>query len=76
MAQDAITVRSAEATNADAIRALTREAYAKWVPVIGREPKPMIADYVDALRRHRFDLLCVGAAGARSSQGVWAETMD
>jgi GNAT superfamily N-acetyltransferase len=60
MQQDAITVRSAEATDADAIRALTREAYAKWVPVIGREPKPMTADYVDAVGRHRFDLLYVG----------------
>ncbi len=62
MEQDAITLRSARATDADAIRALTREAYAKWVPIIGREPKPMTADYVDALRRHRFDLLYVGDA--------------
>jgi ribosomal protein S18 acetylase RimI-like enzyme len=27
------------------------------VPVIGREPKPMTADYMEALRKHRFDLL-------------------
>jgi len=36
--------------DASAIRALTREAYAKWVPVIGREPKPMMADYAKAVQ--------------------------
>ena len=35
---------------------LTREAYAKWVPVIGREPLPMRADYDEAVRQHRIDL--------------------
>jgi predicted N-acetyltransferase YhbS len=56
---DPITLRPATAADASAIRALTRDAYAKWVPIIGREPKPMAADYVDAVRRHRFDLLHV-----------------
>lgn len=45
------------ANDAAAIRALTRAAYAKWVPLIGREPKPMTADYDKAVRDHRFDLL-------------------
>ena len=36
---------------------MTRAAYAKWVPIIGREPKPMGADYEAAVRAHRFDLL-------------------
>ena len=40
-----------------AIRQLVREAYARWVPVIGREPRPMGADYEAAVRDHRFDLL-------------------
>jgi len=50
------------ATQADvaAIRDLTQAAYAKWVPVIGREPKPMGADYESAIRNHRFDLLYLG----------------
>jgi ribosomal protein S18 acetylase RimI-like enzyme len=39
------------------IRALVRAAYAKWVPLIGREPMPMKADYERALREHRIDLL-------------------
>jgi hypothetical protein len=39
------------------IRVLTREAYAKWVPLIGREPLPMLADYAEAVQKHRIDLL-------------------
>jgi ribosomal protein S18 acetylase RimI-like enzyme len=50
-------LRRAVASDAPAIRALTREAYAKWVPLIGREPKPMTADYAEVVRRHRIDLL-------------------
>jgi ribosomal protein S18 acetylase RimI-like enzyme len=50
-------LRQAVATDAPAIRDLTRAAYAKWVPLIGREPKPMTADYAEAVRKHRFDLL-------------------
>ena len=38
------------------MRALTRAAYAKWVPLIGREPKPMTADYERAVREHIIDL--------------------
>jgi GNAT superfamily N-acetyltransferase len=52
-------MRQAVAGDAAAIRALTRAAYAKWVPVIGREPLPMVADYEAAAAKHRFDLLYV-----------------
>ena len=52
-------LRLANAGDEDAIRDLTREAYAKWVPLLGREPVPMTADYAAALRAHRFDLLFV-----------------
>ena len=41
----------------ESIRELVRSAYAKWVPVIGREPLPMRADYDRAVREHQFDLL-------------------
>ncbi len=58
---DAGELRRGVAADAPAIRALTRLAYAKWTPVIGREPKPMTADYEAAARAHRFDLLYVGA---------------
>lgn len=54
-------IRRAEVSDAEAIAALTREAYAKWVPLIGREPLPMRVDYAEAVKTHRFDLLYVGA---------------
>ena len=57
---DAVTLRTAEASDADAIRRLTREAYAKWVAVTGREPLPMRVDYAQAVKIHRFDLLYAG----------------
>jgi ribosomal protein S18 acetylase RimI-like enzyme len=46
--------------DAGAIRALTVEAYAPWVALIGREPLPMSVDYEAALLRHRFDLAFQG----------------
>ena len=48
--------RPAEPADAAAIKAVVREAYAKWVPVIGREPLPMRVDYDKAVREHRFEL--------------------
>lgn len=55
----AIEFRRAGPSEAEAIRALTRRAYAKWVPLIDREPKPMTADYAAAVQNHRIDLLLV-----------------
>jgi GNAT superfamily N-acetyltransferase len=57
---EALTLRRATAADAAAARNLTREAYAKWVAVIGREPKPLTADFDAAIRDHRVDLLCRG----------------
>ncbi|CDX57770.1 GCN5-related N-acetyltransferase [Mesorhizobium plurifarium] len=51
-----IRFRAAEAADAVAIRDIVRAAYAKWVPVIGREPLPMRADYEKAVAEHPFDL--------------------
>src|SRR5205085_4879369 len=53
-------IRRAVAADAPAVRELTRAAYAKWVPLIGREPKPMTADYNAAVRNHLVDLLQFG----------------
>lgn len=53
----AFHIRKALPEDAAAVRVLTRAAYAKWVPVIGREPMPMLADYDRAVREHRIDLL-------------------
>jgi len=55
-----ITWRRAGAADVPAIRTLSRAAYAKWVELIGREPKPMTADYDAAVRAHRIDLLFSG----------------
>jgi hypothetical protein len=55
-----ISLRRARETDAVEIAALTREAYGKWVGVVGREPLPMTVDYHDAVSRRRFDLLFVG----------------
>jgi GNAT superfamily N-acetyltransferase len=52
-------LRRATPDDAAAVRVLVRSAYAKWVPVIGREPKPMTADYDQAVRDHIVDLLFV-----------------
>ena len=38
------------------MRELSRLAYAKWVPLIGREPFPMTADYEKAVIAHMIDL--------------------
>ena len=49
-------MRRAGPADVEAIKSLTRLAYAKWVPMIGREPKPMTADYERAVREHLIDL--------------------
>lgn len=59
VASDTIKLVQASQGDVAAIQKLTREAYAKWVLLIGREPKPMGADYAEAVRKHRFDLLYV-----------------
>ena len=52
-------IRRAVASDASAVRELTRAAYAKWVPAIGREPTPMTVDYDARVRDHRIELLQV-----------------
>lgn len=59
MTNTEIQIIRARPEDAAAIRELTRVAYAKWVPVIGREPIPMLADYDLAVREHLIDLLLV-----------------
>jgi hypothetical protein len=52
-----LQISLANAEDAEAVRLLVRRAYAKWVPVLGREPLPMIADYDRAIREHAIDLV-------------------
>lgn len=48
--------RRATAEDAATVAAITNAAYAKWVPVIGRKPKPMVADHAAAIRDHIVEL--------------------
>ena len=52
-----LSLRRAVTADAEAVRTLTRAAYAKWVPLVGREPLPMTADYDRAVREHIIDLM-------------------
>lgn len=51
-----------------ALRDLARAAYAKWVPVLGREPRPMQADYEAAIKAFRFDVIEVDGTIVASIQ--------
>ncbi len=51
-----LALRTALPDDAPAIRDCVRAAYARWIPVLGREPRPMQADYARAVREHRIDL--------------------
>lgn len=42
------------------VRELVRRSYAKWVPVIGREPMPMQTDYAAAIEDHLVYVLDAG----------------
>ncbi|WP_333822697.1 GNAT family N-acetyltransferase [Pinisolibacter sp.] len=54
---DGVTIRPAIAADAEAVRDLTRRAYAKWVPAIGREPLPMGFDQAAAIRDDRVEVM-------------------
>ena len=49
-------IRRATQADVKTVCELTRAAYAKWVPLIGREPKPMLANYELAVSQHIIDL--------------------
>ena len=59
-AESSIEIRLAEPHEAGAIAAIVMAAYAKWVPLLGREPMPMRVDYDKAVLEHRFDLAVEG----------------
>ncbi|MGN6100642.1 MAG: GNAT family N-acetyltransferase [Devosia sp.] len=54
------TLRTAGPDDAAAVDALTQAAYAKWVPIVGRRPRPMTVDYTRAVVEHRIDLVEAG----------------
>lgn len=54
-----IDFRPAIAGDAASVSELTRQAYAKWVAVIGREPLPMTFDYETIIGVRRVELAFV-----------------
>jgi GNAT superfamily N-acetyltransferase len=52
-----LQIKKATSQDVEAVRRLVREAYAQWIPVVGREPMPMKADYQRAVQDHEIDLL-------------------
>jgi GNAT superfamily N-acetyltransferase len=59
---DGVTIRPAVAADAEAVRDLTRRAYAKWVALIGREPLPMGFDQAAAIRDDRVEVMEIDGA--------------
>jgi GNAT superfamily N-acetyltransferase len=47
-------IRHAGPADADAVAGCVQRAYAKYVPRIGRKPKPMTADYAVAIAVHQL----------------------
>lgn len=76
-----VAFRTATPEDVPAIRSLVRAAYAKWKPIIGREPRPMLVDYGEAIHDFRFDLLTVDGQLAGLLQTcpcadhLWIETL-
>ena len=75
------TFRPGVTQDADLIRTFVRATFAKWVPIMGREPLPMTADYGEALQTNRFVLAFTGDALAGVLETVvevdhlWVETV-
>lgn len=78
---DTFGFRLADAGNVEAVRAIVRAAYARWVAVIGREPLPMVADYDKAVRDRAVTLLTGGGELAglietyRRDDHLWIENV-
>ena len=76
-----LTFRRGLAQDAELIRTFVRATFAKWVPIMGREPLPMTADYGEALQTNRFVLAFTGDALAGVLETVaevdhlWVETV-
>jgi GNAT superfamily N-acetyltransferase len=56
-----LNFQTAKPADAAMIRDLVRAAYARWVPIIGREPRPMNADYDAAIRKHEIEIAYLNA---------------
>ena len=57
---DTPTIRAATTDDVARIRAIARRAYGKYVPRIGREPAPMVADYDAHIAIHHVVVIEAG----------------
>lgn len=55
-----LSIRRAGAEQVEQIRDLSVRAYAKWVPITPRKPRPMTADYSASVLTNQFDFLFEG----------------
>lgn len=55
-----LSIRRVGAEQVDQIRDLSARAYAKWVPITTRKPRPMTADYNVSVQTNHFDFLFEG----------------
>lgn len=57
-------IRPATPADAPACRRIARAAYAPYVPLIGRQPAPMLADYAAHIARDTVFVLAIDGAAA------------
>jgi ribosomal protein S18 acetylase RimI-like enzyme len=62
--QEQITIHRASPDDVELIQSITSAAYAKYVPLMGRKPQPMTADYQQILAEHPVWLLSVDERSA------------
>ena len=55
-----LSIRRVGPDQVDQIRDLSMKAYAKWVPITPRKPRPMTADYSVSILTNQFDFLFEG----------------
>lgn len=59
IAENQFSIRKASLDDVEAITALTDAAYTKYIPLIGRKPQPMTADYAKMVVENSIWLLIV-----------------
>lgn len=57
-----VSLRAAVGDDAPRLLEITRAAYGRYVPRMGREPRPMVEDYTEVITRH--DVTVAERAGA------------
>jgi len=62
MRRPSATIRDATAADVERIRRIARAAFAKYVPRIGREPAPMVADIAAAVAKRQVVVLDINGA--------------